>query len=57
MSKYKRLLVVLAILFSGVVLTPYVSLPAKAFGWQLFADAYEPAPNLIHYFPIIVKNN
>jgi hypothetical protein len=37
----KRLVTALFILLSGLMLIPFISLPAQAFSWQLFANAYE----------------
>lgn len=59
MSKFGRLAIALVIFLSGAILTPFISLPVKAFGWQEYANAYtpNPAPNSgIIYFPIIVKS-
>mgnify|MGYP003383401031 CR=1 FL=1 len=33
----------MAALLSGLLLVPFVGLPTQAFGWQLFANAYQPA--------------
>lgn len=44
MRWYPRLLIALAILVSGVALTPRIALPKERFTWQQFADAYEPTP-------------
>lgn len=46
MYQLKRLLIALVIFMSGVVLIPFISLPAQAFSWQLFANAYEDEPTL-----------
>jgi plastocyanin len=42
MSKYRRLLIVLVVLMSGIALIPYLGLSAERFEWQRYADAYEP---------------
>ncbi|GAB4426406.1 MAG: hypothetical protein Kow0031_06180 [Anaerolineae bacterium] len=47
MYKFRRLLTALVVFLSGAVLIPFVSLPAQAFSWELFADAYESEPTLI----------
>jgi hypothetical protein len=48
MSQYRRLFIAIALFLSGVALIPYVSLSSEQFGWQLFADAYEPdQPSLV----------
>lgn len=44
MKKYRRLLVALAILMSGIALLPYIGLSAEPFEWQRYADVYEPGP-------------
>ena len=44
MRWYPRLLIALAILASGLALTPQVALPMERFSWQQFADAYQPTP-------------
>lgn len=54
MPKFSRLLIALVIFLSGAGLMPFVSLPAEAFSWQLFANAYAPDSVLL-YLPIIVK--
>jgi len=36
--------IALAILASGLALTPQVALPMERFSWQQFADAYQPTP-------------
>lgn len=46
MYDIRRLLTALFILMAGVVLIPFISLPAQAFSWQLFAEAYETEPTL-----------
>lgn len=33
----------LAVLLSGLIMTPLIGLPTQAFAWQLFAAAYQPA--------------
>ena len=33
----------LAVLLSGLLLVPIFGLPTRAFAWQLFANAYQPA--------------
>ncbi len=43
MNRISRLLTAVTILLSGVLLIPYVTLPAEAFSWQLFANVYEEA--------------
>jgi len=42
MKQYRRLFIALAIFMSGLALIPYVSLSSEPFGWQMFADVYEP---------------
>jgi plastocyanin len=42
MTKYRRLLVVLAVFLLGIALLPYLSLSADRIDWQRFARAYEP---------------
>lgn len=42
----RRLLTAVVIFLSGIVLIPFISLPAQAFSWQLFADAYDDGPTL-----------
>lgn len=42
----RRLLAAVVIFLSGVMLIPFISLPAQAFSWQLFAGAYEDEPTL-----------
>jgi hypothetical protein len=54
LSKFNRLLIALGIFLSGAILTPFISLPAEAFGWQVYAEAYGSNPGIIH-LPIIVK--
>jgi plastocyanin len=44
MRWYPRLFIALAVLASGLALTPGVALPMERFGWQQFADAYQPTP-------------
>lgn len=44
MRWYPRLVIALAILASGLALTPQVALPMERFSWQQFADAYQPTP-------------
>ena len=41
MYRSKRLLTALFIFLSGLLLLPFISLPAEAFSWQIFANAYE----------------
>lgn len=47
MYKFRRLVTALVIFLSGAVLIPFVSLPAQAFSWELFATAYEDEATLI----------
>lgn len=42
MQRFTRIFLALAILLSGLAFLPFVSLPLEAFGWQRFADAYQP---------------
>ena len=51
MSRFGRLAIALVIFLSGAALTPFISLPAEAFGWEEYAGAYGP----IH-LPIIIKS-
>jgi len=44
MKNYPRLFVAIAVLLSGLALIPYVGLSSEPFGWQRYADVYEPAP-------------
>lgn len=37
-----RIAITLAILLSGLLLVPYISLPTAAIGWSLFAGVYTP---------------
>lgn len=46
MYQPKRFLTTLFIFLSGAMLIPFISLPAQAFSWQLFANAYEDVPIL-----------
>jgi hypothetical protein len=44
-----RILIALAVLFSGMALIPFVGLPAEAFSWQQFAGVYtDPALAIDH---------
>jgi hypothetical protein len=54
MTKFSRLLIALVIFLSGVVLMPFISLPAEAIGWQSFANAYQPSVKV--FLPVIAKN-
>jgi plastocyanin len=44
MRWFPRILIVLAVLASGLALIPYVDLRAERFGWQLYAQVYGPTP-------------
>ena len=46
MYRLKRLLTALIIFSIGVALLPFISLPAEAFSWELFANAYQDQPTL-----------
>ncbi|MCL4303195.1 MAG: hypothetical protein KJ077_46345 [Anaerolineae bacterium] len=54
MSRFGRLAIALVIFLSGAVLTPFISLPAEAFGWEEYASAYTLNPGPIH-LPVIFK--
>ena len=53
MTKKNRLIVALAIVLSGLALTPFISLPARAFNWQQFAGAYQDLYTL--FLPFISR--
>ena len=38
-----RLVLMLAILLSGVAMTPFIDIPAEAISWELLAGVYEPS--------------
>lgn len=42
MKRYQRLLIALAVLLSGAALVPYIGLSSEPFGWQRYAQVYEP---------------
>ncbi len=48
MHRFARTLIALSILMAGLALVPFVSLPTQAFGWQLYANAYQPVLSLNH---------
>jgi len=48
MTRFRRLLVAVAIMLSGMALVPYIALPSAKFSWQLFADAYQPKSATVH---------
>lgn len=56
MSRFGRLAIALVIFLSGAILTPFISLPAVAFGWEEYASAYTPNPGPIN-LPIIIKKH
>jgi hypothetical protein len=43
-----RILFSLAVLLSGLALTPYVEMPRQRLGWQLYAGMYEPLFTVNH---------
>lgn len=51
MNRLQRLIIVLAILLSGLALAPYVALPSERLVWQRYAAAYEPL--YTRYMPFI----
>lgn len=52
MRHYRRLFVAVAIFMSGAALIPYLSLSSEPFGWQKYADVYEPdQPSLAINYP------
>jgi len=38
-----RLVLMLAILLSGIAMTPFIDIPAEAINWELLAGVYEPS--------------
>ncbi|GAB4426416.1 MAG: hypothetical protein OHK0015_07310 [Chloroflexi bacterium OHK40] len=51
MQTWKRLIVALTIVLSGLLLVPFVALPHETFSWRLFAGAYGSAPVLTVNYP------
>ena len=47
MYRFRRLAIAMFIFLVGIGLLPFVSLPAEAFSWELFANAYEDGPTLV----------
>ncbi|HKZ84723.1 MAG TPA: hypothetical protein VJ793_13795 [Anaerolineae bacterium] len=54
MNRFPRVLLALAVLFSGAALAPHIALPSQPFNWQLYTGAYQPPPVQI-YLPVILK--
>ncbi len=52
MKRLQRIIIVLAILMSGLALAPRVALPYEHFSWQRYAAVYQP-PLQVIYLPII----
>ena len=42
MNRFQRLVIVLAILLSGLALVPYIALPSEKLVWQRYVDVYQP---------------
>ena len=42
MSKYRRILIAVSIVVSGMALLPFVAFPSEQIRWQQFGDAYQP---------------
>src|SRR3990172_11303349 len=44
MHRLPRIVLALLVLLAGAAIAPSAALPSQTFGWQMYANAYQPSP-------------